>query len=322
MKIRDHCFGSCADLRQILSLVSPDMAVVQLSRGPLLGRLQSFSLGAFRLTLLETNQTLFLAGTRRPELCTIAIQLKGNDNDEAIQAQGHMLQWDGIFGYNLNLKDYDLKIPGGSLVATIILGKKEFKSLLQNHLNGNLGLKRFEATNQLKFKPQTIKKFRSITDQLIQTSGKAREPRSGDQILKLIFNEVTATDKKTLPAANRENRHKAAIELLHWCIKHPELHKNAEELSNLLFHSRTSLFKGCQEHFRQTLGELQRSIRLDLARQLLLNAAQRQRLGLTGVGEISRHLGFNSRSHFSKRYEEHYAELPVDTLKRPEAYTL
>ena len=120
MQIFNHLVGSCADLRKLFDRISPDMAVVQLGRGPLLGRLQSFSLGAFRLTLLETNQTLFLAGTRRPELCAIAIQLKGNDNVEAIRAQGHILKWDGIFGYNLNLKDYDLKIPGNSLRASII----------------------------------------------------------------------------------------------------------------------------------------------------------------------------------------------------------
>ena len=322
MKILDHCFGSCADLKQLLSRVSPDMAIVQLSRGPLLGRLQSFSLGAFRLTLLETNQTLFLAGARRPGLCTIAIQLKGNGNDEAIQAQGQIMEWDGMFGYNLNLKDYDLKIPEKSLLATIIIGKEDLKSLLRNHPNANLGLKRFETTNQLKLKPKTIDKLCTITDRLIQTNGKVRGPESGDQILKLIFNEATATDQKTLSTAKRENRHKAAIELLHWCNNNPEQHKNAEELSNLLFHSRTSLFKGCQEHFHQTMGELQRSIRLDLARQLLLNPEQRQRLGLTGVGDISRHLGFTSRSHFSKRYEEHYAELPVDTLKRLKTYAL
>ena len=316
MKIFDHFIGSCADLRQLFGRISPDMAVVQLSRGPLIGRLQGFSLGAFRLTLLETNQTLFLSGTRRAELCAIAIQLKGNENDHAIRAQGHILQWDAMFGYNINLKDYDLKIPGKSLVATIIFNKEELVNLLQNHPNANLGLNRFETSNQLKLKPETIDKFRTITDQLVQTNGKSRKPDSGDQILKLIFNEVMATDRETLPALQRENRHQAAIELLHWCINHPKENKNAVELSNILFQSRTSLFKGCQEHFHQTLGELQRSIRLDLARQLLLNPEKRQQPGLTGVGDISRHLGFKSRSHFSKRYEEQYAELPVETLKR------
>ena len=314
MQIFNHFVGSCADLRKLFDRISPDMAVVQLGRGPLLARLQSFSLGAFRLTLLETNQTLFLAGTRRPELCAIAIQLKGNDNVEAIRAQGHILKWDGIFGYNLNLKDYDLKIPGNSLIASIIFDRKDLSGRLRN--NANLGLSRFETTNQLRLKPETVEKLRTITDELIQTDGKSREPGSGDQILEIVFNEVMATNRETVPAAVRENRHQAAIELLHWCIKHPEEHKNANELSNLLFQSRTSLFKGCQEHFHQTLGELQRSIRLDLARQLLLNPEQRQKLGLAGVGDISRHLGFTSRSHFSKRYEHHYAELPVETLKR------
>ena len=321
MKILDQSFGSCADLRQLMDPISSEAAIVQLSRGPLLGRLQSYSLGAFRFTLLETNQTLYLTGTRRPKPCTISIPINGNSNGEVIRAQGHPMPWNGMIGYNLNLKDYDLKIPGKSLLATIVISKEVLSNLLLKNQNTNLASKRFEVTNQLEFKSDTVEKIRKITDQLVQTGGKARAPESGDEILQLVINEVTATDRETLPIAKRENRHEAAIELLHWCTKNPDQNKTASELSQILFQSRTSLFKGCQEHFQQTLNELQRSIRLDLARQLLLNADLRNEHGLSGVGEISRHLGFSSRSHFARRYEEHYKEVPVETLKRQQTST-
>ena len=86
------------------------------------------------------------------------------------------------------------------------------------------------------------------------------------------------------------------------------------ELSELLYQSRTSLFNGCQEHFGRTPAELQRSIRLDLVRQLLLNRKRSDALGLRGVGAIAAHIGFTSRSHFARRYEQHYNELPQQNL--------
>lgn len=315
MKILDQSFGSCADLKQLFDPVSSEMAIVQLSQGPLLGRLQSFSFGAFRLTLLECNQTLFLTGTRRPKPCTISIPLKGHNNGEMVRAQGHPMPWNGMMGYNLNLKDYDLKTPRAILLATILISKDDLIQKIKDRTNSSLALKRLEATNQLEFNTRTTKQLRDICTQLTESDGRSRRPESGDEILELILTELTTTNRETLPIAQREIRHEAAIELLHWCVTHPEQHMNAEELSNLLFQSRTSLFKGCQEHFQQTMGQLQRSIRLDLARQLLLNPEKRRQLSLDGVGEISQHLGYSSRSHFAKRYEERYHELPVDTLK-------
>ena len=315
MKILDQSFGSCCDLRKLLNPISSEIAIVQLSQGPLVGRLQSFSFGAFRLTLLECNQTLFLTGTRRPKPCTISLPLKGYNNGEMIRAQGYPMPWAGMMGYNLNLKDYDLKIPGRILLATILISKEELIQNIKDRSNSSLALKRLEATNQLEFNTRTTKQLRDICTQLTESDGRSRRPETGDEILELMLTELTTTNRETLPIAQREDRHEAAIELLHWCVTHPEQHKNAEELSNLLFQSRTSLFKGCQEHFQQTMGQLQRSIRLDLARQLLLNPEKRNQLSLDGVGEISQHLGYISRSHFAKRYEERYHELPVDTLK-------
>ena len=75
MKVLDATFRSCADLQELFQPISPDLNALQLSQGSLQGRLQIINLGSFRLTLLETNQALFLSGTRRPQPCTIAIPL-------------------------------------------------------------------------------------------------------------------------------------------------------------------------------------------------------------------------------------------------------
>ena len=89
-----------------------------------------------------------------------------------------------------------------------------------------------------------------------------------------------------------------------------------EELSAELFQSRTSLFKGSKEHFGRTPLELQRSVRMDRVRQLLLDPVRRASQGLTGIGDTAVSMGFTSRSHFAKRYQEQYGEQPQDTLAK------
>ena len=48
-------FLSCAELKELFQPLSPNLAALQLSEGRLLGKLQIFSFGTFRCTLLETR---------------------------------------------------------------------------------------------------------------------------------------------------------------------------------------------------------------------------------------------------------------------------
>ena len=143
---------------------------------------------------------------------------------------------------------------------------------------------------------------------------------TADQLIDSIFRAFQDQNACTLPIAKREARHTAAIELLHWCSNNPSKNLTITELSDVLYQSRKSLFTGCQEHFGRTPTELQRSIRLDLVRQLLLNPKRSLALGLSGVGAIAAHMGFSSRSHFARRYEMQYNELPQNTLSQGSTY--
>ena len=91
---------------------------------------------------------------------------------------------------------------------------------------------------------------------------------------------------------------------------------HTKQLSADLFQSRTSLFKGSKEHFEQTPLELQRSVRMDRVRELLQDPARRASQGLTGVSDTAAFMGFTSRSHFARRYQEYYGEQPQDTLAK------
>ena len=58
---------------------------------------------------------------------------------------------------------------------------------------------------------------------------------------------------------------------------------------------------------------------MDKVRHLLLSTGRRNELRLNSVGAIASAMGFTSRSHFARRYQQQYGEPPQATLNRIEA---
>ena len=310
----DKSFECCADLQQLSQTLCPDLVALQLSNGPLQGRIRIIGLKEFRFNLLETNQSLFLSGTRRPKPCTVAIPLEHEQPSSPYRAQGVPVAWSGFMGYNKHLTDFDLKVPAGARLATVVIGKEALLEQLDRRGGSQRTLQRWEQTNQLELKPELQQALRDQLNRLIQRDAQGWNPEDPDRLIDSVIRCFEEPEARTRLIAKREARHEAAIDLLHWCAKNPMTTVTVEELSAELFQSRTSLFKGSKEHFGQTPLELQRSVRMDRVRQLLLDPSRRARQGLTGVGDSAAAMGFTSRSHFARRYQEQYGERPQDTL--------
>ena len=315
MKLLDASFESCGDLQELFQPLSPDLVALQLSSGLLKGRVQAWGFDGFRLNLLTTNQSLFLSGARRPEPCTLALPLDPSEGDGAFKAQGISMPWAGLMGYNRGLIDFDLKLPAGARLATVVINKAAW---LDRHgpTGRPLMMKRWETTNQLKVRAPLLEQLQRHLMALMHGQADAEQTETSEQLMQTLIHCFEDPTAETLPIAKREARHQAAIGLLHWCAKRPKTPLKVEEISSEIFQSRTSLFQGSKEHFQRTPLELQRSIRLDRVRQLLINPKQRQHQGLNGVSEVVEAMGFSSRSHFARRYQQHFDELPHETLQR------
>ena len=164
----DSTFSSCQGLQDLFGPLSPDLVALQLSRGPLLGRLRSFHLGAIRFNLLETNQSLFLSGTRRPKPCTVAIPLDEHQASSPYRAQGIPVEWPALMGYNRHLTDFDLRLPAGARLATIVIGKEVLLEQLDRRGGSQRTLERWENSNQLELLPKLQQRLRNQLNQLIQ----------------------------------------------------------------------------------------------------------------------------------------------------------
>ena len=315
MNLLDASFESPGDLHELFQPLSPDLVALQLSSGLLKGRVQAWGFDGFRLNLLTTNQTLFLSGARRPEPCTLALPLDPSKSDGAYQAQGISMPWPGLMGFNRSLIDFDLKLPAGAQLATVVINKAAW---LDRHgqTGGPLLMKRWETTNQLEVQPPLLEQLQRHLMALMHGKADSEQTETSEQLMQTLVRCFEDPTAETLPIGKRETRHQAAIDLLHWCAKHPKTQLKIEEISSEIFQSRTSLFQGSKEHFQRTPLELQRSIRLDRVRQLLISPKQRHNQGLNGVNEIAEAMGFSSRSHFARRYQQHFDELPHETLQR------
>ena len=312
----DSSFFSCQGLQKLFAPLSPDLVALQLSNGPLQGRLRSFHLGAVRFNLLETNQSLFLSGTRRPKPCTVAIPLDEPKASSPYRAQGIPVEWPALMGYNRNLTDFDLKLPAGACLATIVVNKESLLERLDLREECKYTLNRWENTNQLELLPEMQQCLQHQLQQLIDRESQGWNPEDPDQLIDNVIGCFEEPKARTMLIAKREARHEAAIDLLHWCSRNPKRNVTVEELSSELFQSRTSLFKGSKEHFEQTPLQLQRSVRLDCVRELLMEPSQREDMNLKTIGETITTMGFTSRSHFAARYQEKFGELPLGTFNR------
>ena len=310
VKVLDTTFFSCRELEKLSEPLSPNLATLQLSNGRLQGRLRIFSLGALRLNLLESNQSLFLSGARSPEPWTLAVPINDQTADDPYRAQGIAMPWIGLMGYNTQLRDFDLRLPPGSRLCTIVMSKEQLKAHHQLQSGGSLTVDRLHNTNQLELRGLSGQQLRKQLEVLIEDGGEIRDPTTPDQLINIIIECFEDTKARTMGSNKREERHIGAIELLHWCSNHPREKITVGALCEELYQSRTSLFKGCKEHFKCTPHELQRAIRLDRVRNLLRQPADRERLGLKGIRAIARHFGFESQSHFSKRYQQHFGAKP------------
>ena len=310
----DSPFSSCHGLQELFKPLSADLVALQMSRGPLQGRLRIYQLGAIRFNLLETNQSLFLSGTRRSTACTLAVPLNDVDVTSPYRAQGIPVSWPALMGYNQQLTNFDLKVPAGSRLATIVIGKDVLLEHLARVGACQLTLDRWKSSNQLELLPEHLQALRVELSQWIQGGQPRCNHEEPEQLIEIVIRCFEQTQARTMHIANREARHEAAINLLHWCAENPMKTVTVEELSSELFQSRTSLFRGSREHFERTPLELQRSIRMDRVRQLLLEPARRASLDLMGVGDSAASMGFTSRGHFARRYLEQYKEQPQTTL--------
>ena len=203
MKLLDAIFESCGDLQELFQPLSPDLVALQLSCGRLKGQLQAWGFDGFRLNLLNTNQTLFLSGSRRHEPCTLALPLNPSEGEVGYKAQGITMPWPGLMGYNRGLIDFDLKLPAGAQLATVVINKAAW---LDRHgqTGGPLLMKRWETTNQLEVQPPLLEQLQRHLMALMHGKADGERTEPSEQLMQTLVRCFEDPTAETLPIGKRE----------------------------------------------------------------------------------------------------------------------
>ena len=196
--------------------VSPAMAVLQLSPGPTQGRLRVYGLGRFRVSVLETSQTLFLSGPRRSDRLTLAFELGSTCDLSKLRVQGAAMPWPGFLGFNQELTDFDLRLPAGSQLTTLLLPK----ALLQDNprsAHGTLVSQRLQQCNLLELTAQQKADLAAWLNELSNNATDQPPEGMAEGLLDVTLTAFAEPTTRTELNQPRQERHSAALKVLHRC---------------------------------------------------------------------------------------------------------
>ena len=123
--------------------------ILQMKRVHLQGPLRSFNLVGTQCALLETSQSLFVSGTRRPKSCTVAIPLEEPIASSLYRAKGILVEWPALIGYDRHYRDFDLKLPAGTRLTTIFFSKDVLLEQLKRRRGSHRTPERWDRNNNL-----------------------------------------------------------------------------------------------------------------------------------------------------------------------------
>ena len=107
------------------------------------------------------------------------------------------MDWPALMGYNRHLTDFDLKLPAGARLATIVIGKDVLLEQLERRGGSKRTLERWEGTNQLELLPDLQQRFNDQLNQLIHRDAQGWNPKDPDQLIDSVIRRFAAPGTKT-----------------------------------------------------------------------------------------------------------------------------
>ena len=115
------------------------------------------------------------------------------------------MPWIGVMGYNTELKDFDLRIPAGNKLGTLVSSKEQLMTHHQPQRCGPSTAERLHSTNQLELRGSSSKQLRKQLEALIEEDGENSDPAKPDQLMETIVECFEDTKVQTMGPKNAKN---------------------------------------------------------------------------------------------------------------------
>ena len=289
-----------------------DYNVVQVSSGPLRGRLRVDHQDGILLVSMQADQALLVEGTRHPRWLPFTIEHTDNYSDH--RHFGESLAPNALAGFNTKMKETLMRTsPGGNRIAAALVDRRRIDTWVEL-MGASEIANRMEHNNTAILPPMVHRKLRQLMVLPAWQGVDVPQPFQADFLEAQLIESLSPETSALLQPVQKNHHTDLVQELVRFSFRSSMTPISLSSVCQMLFTTKTTLTVSCREMFGYGPMALMRRIRLQQVHEVLSNPDLQQRLGCYTVQQTAEHFGFASRNHFASAYRDLFVETPRTTL--------
>ena len=308
----DRLFNSAEECAYLWKRLGCDYNVVQVSAGPLHGRLRVDQQNGMLLVSMQADQALLVEGTRHPRWLSFTVEHTENYSDH--RHFGEALAPNALAGFNTKMKETLMKTsPGGNHIGAVLIDRGRIDAWTD--LMGASEISdRLEHNNTAILSSVAHRNLRQLMPLPVWRGADMPHPFQADLLEAQLIESLSSEDSTLLRPVVQTHHSDLVQELVRYSFRSSTTPISLSSVCQTLFTTKTTLTVSCREMFGYGPMALMRRIRLQQVHEVLSNPDLRQRLGCHTVQQAAVHFGFVSRNHFASAYRDLFGEAPRTTL--------
>ena len=308
----DRLFNSAEECARLWRQLGCDYNVVQVSPGPLRGRLRVDHQDGILLVSMQADQALMVEGTRHPRWLSFTLEHTDNFSDH--RHFGESLAPNVLAGFNTQMTETLMRTsPGGNRIGAVLVDRRRAETWTQ--LLGASDISdRMEHNNTAILSSEAHRKLRQLMVLPVWKGADEQHSFQADFLEAQLIEALSPESSNLLQPVLKTHHSDLVKELVRFSFQSSTAPIALSSVCQALFTTKTTLTVSCREMFGYGPMALMRRIRLQQVHELLCNPDLQQHLGCYTVQQAAEHFGFASRNHFASAYRDLFAETPRTTL--------
>ena len=313
----DRQFISAEQCTEIWKHLGCDYQWIQISSGPMQGRIRVEFQQDMILASIQADQALLVQGTRNPDWVPFTIE--HSDNITEHRHFGEALSPRTLGGFNTRLNESLVRTsPGGSQIGVALLHRRRIEAMTHLDPCGRLQ-DLLDGSNSAILSKEAHDGLKQLMALPAWKGNDAPGSFQADLLEAQLFAALSAESDSCLRPAIQTHRSDLVSEIVDYSFSNSQVPMTLQQVCEALFTTKTTLTVSCREMFGFGPMLLLKRVRLQQVHHVLSNPDLQRQLGCRTIHAVSSHFGFYSRNHFSRDYRALFGESPRDTLQHSAA---
>jgi len=313
----DRQFTSAEQCTEIWKFLGCDYQWVQISSGPMKGRIRVECQKEMILVSVEADQALLVQGGRNPDWVPFTIE--HTDNISEHRHFGEALSPRTLGGFNTRLDQTLLRTsPGGSQIGAALLHRRRIEAMSALDPRGRLH-DQLDGSNTAVLSEASHDEIKQLMAPPAWEGVDAPRGFQADLLEAQLFDALVSDTDSCLRPVMQTHRSDLVREIVEYSFRNRQVPMTLQQVCEALFTTKTTLTVSCREMFGFGPMMLLKRVRLQQVHHVLSNPDLQRQLGCRTIHAVSSYFGFYSRNHFSRDYRALFGESPRDTLQQSAA---